>query len=170
MVYLLQTQLLCADISSLKRIHLGRNEFGDEGMKRIAEAVKSSKAVIKELLIWQCKITAKGAKFIADMLKENKTLEVLVMHGNEVGDKGIAEIASVFGQCSIRELHINHCGISYDGAKALSEGFKFNSTIKEVKLWGNKITQDGAHLMLEAAAAANGDRRIEMNKEFMGGT
>ena len=136
-------------------------------MELLSKAIQQPGAIVKELLVWQCKISAKGAKFIAAMLKENKTLEILVMHGNDVGDRGIAEIAGVFGQCTIRELHINHCGFGYAGAKSVADGLRSDTTIKikHLKLWGNLITQKGACSLAELAA--NGVRKIDMNKEYM---
>jgi len=134
-------------------------------MELLAKAIQKPEAKVKELLVWQCDISAKGAIFIAEMLEKNKTLEVLAMHGNDVGDKGIDKIAKVFGQCTIRELHINHCGFGYSGAKSLADGFKSGTSIKHLKLWGNLITQKGACLM--AKLVANGVRRIDMNKEYM---
>ena len=108
-------------------------------MELLANAIQKPEAIVKELLVLQCNI-AEGAKFISAMLKVNKTLEVLVMHGNDVGDKGIAEIAGVFGQCTIRELHINHFGFGYDRAKSLVDGLRSDTTIKHFMLWGNLIT------------------------------
>ena len=131
-------------------------------MELLSKAIQQPEAIVKELLVWQCNISAEGAKFIAAMLERNKTLEVLVMHGNDVGDKGIAEIAGVFGQCTIKELHINHCGFGYDGAVSLAGGLK-SSTITHMMLWGNLITQKGACLMAELTA--DGTRKIDMSKE-----
>ncbi|XP_065903075.1 NACHT, LRR and PYD domains-containing protein 12-like isoform X2 [Dysidea avara] len=158
-------KIINANISSLTRIQLGRNEFGDEGMELLSNSIQKPEATVRELLVWQCKISAKGAKFIAAMLKGNRKLKVLVMHGNDVRDKGIAEIAGVFGQCTLRELYINHCGFGYNGAKSLADGFKSGTTIKHLKLWGNQITQKGACLM--AQLATDGNRKINMNKEYM---
>ena len=134
-------------------------------MELLSKAIQQPDAVVRELLVWQCKISANGAQFIADMLKGSKTLKVLVMHGNDVGDIGIAKIASVFGQCTIRELHINHCGFGYNGAKSLADSLKSDTTVKHLKLWGNPITPKGAHLM--AKLVANSDLKIDMNKEYM---
>ena len=134
-------------------------------MELLSNSIQKPEATVRELLVWQCKISAKGAKFIAAMLKGNRKLKVLVMHGNDVRDKGIAEIAGVFGQCTLRELYINHCGFGYNGAKSLADGFKSGTTIKHLKLWGNQITQKGACLM--AQLATDGNRKINMNKEYM---
>jgi len=70
---------------------------------------------------------------------------------NNIGDDGITVIAGALGKSRIRELHVDSCGITIMGAKELSTALSTNQTIKELNVWRNSISVEGARLMLQAA-------------------
>lgn len=121
--------------------------------------------MITELIIWQCEFSVEGAESIAKILEKSKTLKALVIHGNHIGDAGITTISKALPKSNVCELHVNHCGFSFEGAKSLAEilASDNNSGITCIKMWGNPITLKGARLL---ALLITPNRKIEIDQEY----
>ena len=96
------------------------------------------------------------------MIKINRTLQVLVIRNNPIGDEGIATIAKALDDANISDLYIYGCNITVTGAKSLAAALKINCTLKLLIVYNglfggysytNNITVDGAIAILEAAVA-----------------
>jgi len=98
-----------------------------------------------------CLLITTGARYIGELLQVNNVLQVLYMGWNNIGDDGISVIAGALGKSRIRELYVNHCGITDTGAKQLATGLSLNSSITVLEMWDNPITVEGAHLILQSA-------------------
>ena len=92
-----------------------------------------------------------GAISISQALMVNQTLLELYMGGNEIGDDGITAIAGSLSNSSITVLNVNGCGISFVGVRSLTEVLSSNQNIRELWLWYNPITVDGARMIMQAA-------------------
>ena len=92
-----------------------------------------------------------GAIFISEILKVNRTLSVLYMWNNAIGDDGIATIARSLCNSSVVELGVSWCSISVIGVRSLAESLSSNRNIKKIWLHGNPITVDGARLIIKSA-------------------
>ena len=91
------------------------------------------------------------------------TLKTLEIHGNHIGNAGIITISKALQKSNLHELHVNHCGFSIEGAKALAETLSINSNIFSVNLWRNPITLEGARLL---ASLITVHRRIKFDDEY----
>jgi len=92
-----------------------------------------------------------GAISISQILIVNQTLLELYMGDNNIGDDGITAIAGSLSSSSITELYVEGCGITFTGVRSLAAALSTNQNIKRLRLWGNQITVDGAHLIMESA-------------------
>ena len=95
-------------------------------------------------------ITA-GAISISKMIMVNHSLQELDVNHNEIGDKGISVIAAALGNCKINKLDVRKCNITLIGARSLAAALSSNYTIRELWLWGNAITVEGALLIVKSA-------------------
>lgn len=62
---------------SVTRLNLGNCGLTSEGIKLLCEHIETNTS-ITDLLVWGNKFGDKGAKYIADMLKVNKTLQKMM--------------------------------------------------------------------------------------------
>ena len=97
-----------------------------------------------------CMITT-GAISISKMMMVNHSLQELIMGYNNIGDDGISAIAGALGNCKVNILDVQECGITLTGAKSLAAALLSNHTIRELVLWSNPITVEGALLIVKSA-------------------
>ena len=92
-----------------------------------------------------------GAISISNMMMVNHSLQELDLRFNNIGDDGISAIARGLGNCKINELNVGHCGVTVTGARILAASLSSHPTIRELSLLSNRITEEGAQQILEAA-------------------
>ena len=90
-----------------------------------------------------------GAISISQALMVNQTLLELHMRTNDIGDEGITAISSSLS--SITVLDVTICGITFTGVQSLAKALSTNHNIRELGLYGNPITVDGARLIMKSA-------------------
>jgi Ran GTPase-activating protein (RanGAP) involved in mRNA processing and transport len=78
--------------SNLEVLSLAKNFMKSDVGKPLAKLLKSS-TVIKKMYLEFNELMVPGAKWIAKGLTHNKTLEVLNIKGNIIGDEGMILIA-----------------------------------------------------------------------------
>jgi Ran GTPase-activating protein (RanGAP) involved in mRNA processing and transport len=80
-------------MSTTQEIVLSWNDIVvDDGAKLIADALKDNKS-LESLVLSKNNIGSDGAKMIADALKINKPLTLLDINENNIGDNGANQIA-----------------------------------------------------------------------------
>ena len=72
---------------------------------------------------------------------------------NPIGDDGITAIATALTKSRISQLWINRCGITLTGARSIATFLSANDSIRELWLYDNLITTEGAHLILQSAVS-----------------
>ena len=112
-----------------------------------------------------CMITT-GAISISKMMMVNHSLQELIMFSNNIGDDGISAIAGALGNCKINILDVQHCGITLTGAQSLAEALSSNHTIRELELWNNPITVEGALLIVKSAVDNTVCQRVVIDDEY----
>ena len=70
---------------------------------------------------------------------------------NSIGDDGISAIARGLGNCKINKLDVDHCGITVTGAILLAIALSSHPTIRALYLYSNRISEEGAQQIVEAA-------------------
>ena len=112
-----------------------------------------------------CMITT-GAISISKMMMVNHSLQELIMSINNIGDNGISAIAGALGNCKINILDVQGCGITLTGAKSLAAALSSNHTIRELWMWNNPITVEGALLIVKSAVDNTVCQYVEIDDEY----
>ena len=93
-----------------------------------------------------------GAISISKMMTVNHSLQELHMYDNNIGDSGISAIIEALDNCKINLLYFQKCNITLNGATMLAAALSSNHTIiRELYLWRNPITVEGALLIVKSA-------------------
>ena len=97
-------------------------------------------------------ITANGITLLADFLPHTKTLLALNLYSNRLFDRGLYPLIKVLStNCLVlQKLHLGANRISNDGAFALAEMLKSNTTLTVLLLDRNRISDDGVHFLSNA--------------------
>jgi Ran GTPase-activating protein (RanGAP) involved in mRNA processing and transport len=77
--------------TTLESLDLRNNSLGDIGVQFLSLAIVYSN--IKTLNLESNEITAEGARYLAQMLKDSRTLAELYLSKNHLGDRGVELIA-----------------------------------------------------------------------------
>lgn len=89
------------------------------------------------------------------------------MSHNDIGDDGILAIATAFTNNKISELGVAGCGITLTGARSLAKLLSVSQSIRNLWLYGNPITAEGAHLILQSAVSNKACQAyIDINGEY----
>ena len=92
-----------------------------------------------------------GAISISQALMVNQTLLELHMRDNKIGENGITAIAGSLSNSNITLLNVRWCDIGLVGVTSLAAALSSNQNIRELWLYGNPISRDGAHLIMKSA-------------------
>jgi len=97
----------------------------------------------------------KGAEAIARALvtHPNNSIGELCLGSNGIGDAGARALAAALGsgKAKLRRLSLRDNDISDAGAQALATALSAESTLEELDLWGNKLTDAGKRSFLSQA-------------------
>ena len=116
-------------------------------------------------MVTVCLITT-GVISISKMMMVNHSLQKLHIFNNNIGDDGISAIAGALGNCKINVLDVQQCGITLTGAKSLAEVLSSNHTIRELVLWDNPITVEGALLIVKSAVDNTACQHLWIDDEY----
>ena len=120
-------------------------------------------------MICVCMITT-GAFSVSNMIMVNHSLQELYIGGNNFGDDGINAIARQLGNCKINVLNVTECEITVTGARSLATALLSHPTIRELYLYGNYITVEGAQQILEAAVSNTVTQYVSIGDEYKKGS
>eukprot|EP00804_Cyclotella_cryptica_P025796 CCRYP_002676-RA/>CCRYP_002676-RA protein AED:0.00 eAED:-0.00 QI:0/-1/0/1/-1/1/1/0/476 len=152
----------------LTYLNLSDCELGDDGVKKVCHALFESDSQLEHLDLSANELTRRGAKHIADYIRDCEALKVLRMEDNEITSKGVVQIAAAFhvGEdgSTIEELQLNSNAIGTIGARALIDAYgpdgKDMPNLKSIFLNNNSFTGD----VVAELEAAFGDKLAEMDE------
>ena len=107
-----------------------------------------------------------GAISISKMMMVNHSLQKLYMWRNDIADDGISAIAKALGNCKIDILNVEKCNITLIGATTLAKALSSNRTIRELWLWDNAITVEGALLLVKSAVDNTVCQDVQIDNEY----
>jgi len=130
----------------------------------ITEAIKKAAAVIAEQysaskIDLQGKgLTAHDATVVAEILKFKTSVTVVLLGGNEeIGDEGAKALAEALKvNTTVEKLDLMYCGIGDDGAAALAEALRSNTSLTELVFEGNGISEQVKEVLRDAVAGREG--------------
>eukprot|EP00566_Odontella_aurita_P011166 CAMPEP_0113575360 /NCGR_PEP_ID=MMETSP0015_2-20120614/27650_1 /TAXON_ID=2838 /ORGANISM="Odontella" /LENGTH=411 /DNA_ID=CAMNT_0000478581 /DNA_START=42 /DNA_END=1277 /DNA_ORIENTATION=- /assembly_acc=CAM_ASM_000160 len=135
---------------TLTSIYLNENESIDAAAcVRIAEALRGNTHLTLLLLRFN-DIGDVGASALAETLKCNTTLAHLDLRHNDIGSVGALELSEMLkSNTTLTYLSLEGNGIGNDGTSALAEALKSNTTLTVLSLNNNGIGNDGASVLAE---------------------
>jgi Ran GTPase-activating protein (RanGAP) involved in mRNA processing and transport len=136
---------------TLLKLDLQRNSFFTDGSRLIASAL-----AVNKKLVWlnldYCNLTSEGLTFLCDALKVNKSLEVLSVAGNQFGGNeellGFSKLGDLFEiNSTLRNVNLQDNQLTNTAASEISRGLARNNSIECLALQFNEIDNDGAECL-----------------------
>jgi hypothetical protein len=82
-----------------------------------------------------------------------ETIDVLDLHRNYLGDRGILPVLDMLSHCKVlKRVVLSENGIRNNGAIALAQALKAHATVSSVDVSGNQISLGGGKALLELLA------------------
>ena len=108
----------------------------------LAESLARNRT-LKILWLEENRIGDAGAMKLADALRENATLEKISLWFNEIGDAGAKRLAKALEtNRALKEISLDSNRIGDDGARALAHALRCNASIRKLTVYGNPISGD----------------------------
>ncbi|XP_036422039.1 NACHT, LRR and PYD domains-containing protein 12-like [Colossoma macropomum] len=143
--------VISSECSSVRELHLSRNELGDSGVKLLSAGLENLHCKLETLWLLDCNITVVGCPALASALKSNPShLKVLDLSRNKIGNSGIKLLSAGLEDphCKVKTLKLECCNITDKGCAALASVLASNpSHLKELNLYGNKLGDSGVKLL-----------------------
>ncbi len=102
----------------LETLYLSDNNVGDDGVYSLVETLSTNNNTLRILSLGNNGITDQGAKYLAQIIKTSKTLIHLWLNENNISDEGVRILINTIEN--------------------------YNSTLKELYLFKNKLLTDRA--------------------------
>ena len=126
---------LCNNIT-LQYLNLSKNPIGKHlmGVMALAKVLVENKT-LKELRLYDCHISERGACKLADTLHKNSSLKLLNLGHNPIGVKGASSISEMLQHnTSLNELQLRDDSLGKEGVHHLIQSLKHNKTLQELQL------------------------------------
>jgi len=129
---------LNATDNGVRCLSVGGYTFHDDVMKEINALVKKNNLTH----LWlpdSGSVQDSGAKQLAEVLKQNSSLQHIDLCGNHIGDEGAKAFAEALKvNSTLRKLDLINNKIGEEGAYALRDALMVNTTLETLHLGGNK--------------------------------
>jgi len=162
--------------SRLTHLEVSRNEIGDESSQELTTALIYNRT-LRYLAASSCSFTTATCCMLARPLQTNSILRVLVLDCNErISDAGVEVLAdSLRYNRSLRQLSLNHCGLTHLALTGLLPALYYNNTIRMIDVRPSNDPQrplpsnlaaagdDGSHGNVTSSPAAELSRVLRAN-------
>ena len=176
----------------LMTLNLSDNTIGDKGANALVEVLKTNnilktlnlgnntigdeatKALVDtkltKLYLYNNNISSEGAIALAEVLGKNKLLRTLDIGGNyNMGLEGIKAFAkALITNTTLTELNLSDNKISDEGGKALAEALKINTTLTTLIILKNFISNEGAKAIAEVLKTNTTLTKIDLGENHIG--
>ncbi|XP_067916196.1 NACHT, LRR and PYD domains-containing protein 3-like isoform X1 [Heterodontus francisci] len=146
---------------SLTELNLSGNKLGDLGMKQLSVALSNPDCKIQELKLSGVGLTSYCAEDLVSNLSVNRSLTVLDLGYNKLGDSGVKLLSTALRNldCKIQKLRLCDNGLSASSTKDLTSALSTNWSLTELDLGHNKLKDAGVKPL--CAALNNPDCKIQ---------
>jgi Ran GTPase-activating protein (RanGAP) involved in mRNA processing and transport len=152
---------------TLESLDLRNNSIGDLGVQYLSLAIIHSN--LKTLNLESNHITAEGTQYLAQMLKNNRTLTELYLSKNHLGDRGIELLTNALNDekknhldqenrvnpSTLQHLYLGQNDITDVGIEYIADMLKTNRMLTWLWLSGNEIGNRGVELLSTTLANHN---------------
>ncbi|XP_072892273.1 ribonuclease inhibitor-like [Hemitrygon akajei] len=111
-------------------------------MKLVSAALRNPKCKIQKLWLWDVGLTDSGAKDFASALGINRSVTVLNLNDNKLGDSGVKLVSAALRKraCKIQKLWLDNAGLTDSGAKDVVSALSTIPSLTELYLALNSLT------------------------------
>jgi len=129
---------------SLQFLNISYNPIGDAGAQKLAGGI-SNTTNLRELNIAECKIGDYGATFLATALAVNKSLQTIIMNGNNIGgEQASKRIAfALMRNQNLKVLKMGGNGLR-EGIEHFARLVETTKSLTSLDLSANGISDAGA--------------------------
>ncbi|CAM2705333.1 unnamed protein product, partial [Rotaria socialis] len=144
------TQLIKSNINSTGVNFAGKN-LNDQDMKIVANELLQVNKTLNILCLHENQIGDTGAQHLGNALKTNQTLTELRLYTNKIGDSGAQYLGEALKtNQSLQDLRLQTNKIGDSGAQYLADGLKVNKTLTYLHLAQNQIGDSGTKHLADA--------------------
>ncbi|XP_042640828.1 LOW QUALITY PROTEIN: NACHT, LRR and PYD domains-containing protein 6 [Tyto alba] len=137
---------------SLTELHLGDNELGDGGVRRLSEGLRDPACRLRTLRLWQCRLTEESCGALAAVLPASPSLTELHLGDNELGDGGVRRLSEGLRDpaCRLRTLSLWQCRLTGGCCKDLCAVLGTSRSLEHLDVSENSLGDGSARLLCEA--------------------
>jgi Ran GTPase-activating protein (RanGAP) involved in mRNA processing and transport len=142
-------------LERLRILDLSSNQLGDDAAAEIARMLPSLQSLSSLDLSGNKEIGDSGAEVLADALQSMPTLSELTLTYNSIGNLGSASLGALLENenCHLVDIDLNGNKVGDEGAVALAQGIKSNTSLTHLDLRANVIGDEGVGEFLDTLDA-----------------
>ncbi|XP_069461448.1 ribonuclease inhibitor-like isoform X2 [Ambystoma mexicanum] len=158
------TETCCGDLAtllfaseSLTELDLDDNELKDPGVKLLCEGLKNQACKIQKLEIGHCSLTDLCCEDLASALLLNRSLVVLDLVSNKLGDAGVRHLCESLRHpdCSLQKLRLINCSLTRSSCEHLASALSTNRFLTDLILGSNELRDLGVYQLCEGLKSPN---------------
>ncbi|NXS75723.1 NAL12 protein, partial [Pandion haliaetus] len=136
---------------SLTELHLGNNELGDGGARRLCEGLRDPACRLRMLRLWQCRLTEASCGALAAVLAASPSLTELHLGDNELGDGGVRRLCEGLRDpaCRLQTLSLWQCRLSGACCEDLCAVLSTSRSLEHLDLSENDLGDGCVQLLCE---------------------
>ncbi|KAM6392645.1 LOW QUALITY PROTEIN: NACHT, LRR and PYD domains-containing protein 6 [Pluvialis apricaria] len=137
---------------NLTELHLGDNELGDGGVRRLSEGLRDAACRLQMLRLWRCRLTEKSCGVLAAALPLSPNLTELHLGDNELGDGGVRRLSEGLrdAACRLQTLSLWKCRLTGACCGDLRTVLSTSRSLEHLDLSENDLGDGGVRLLCEA--------------------
>ncbi|KAM6204215.1 NACHT, LRR and PYD domains-containing protein 6 [Sarcoramphus papa] len=138
-------------IPSLTELHLGDNELGDEGVRRLSEGLRDPACRLQSLRLWRCRLTEASCGTLAAVLPASPSLTELHLGDNELGDGGVRRLSEGLRDpaCRLQMLSLWQCRLTGACCEDLCAVLSASRSLENLDLSENDLGDGSVRLLCE---------------------
>eukprot|EP00931_Biecheleriopsis_adriatica_P089616 TRINITY_DN6370_c0_g2_i2.p1 TRINITY_DN6370_c0_g2~~TRINITY_DN6370_c0_g2_i2.p1 ORF type:complete len:2259 (+),score=461.38 TRINITY_DN6370_c0_g2_i2:50-6826(+) len=126
--------------SGLLHLELIQSNITEVGLQTLAQALMEPGSKMRYLELACNDLGCIGCCHLAEMLKVNRSLEILGIQRNNIGAKGAMALAEALAlNCILQELDLGRNSVGTAGAHALAGATRVNSVLRKLNLQDNDL-------------------------------